>query len=45
LLATAALHAAGLGLGGLAARLGGGHGAPRALGAAISAAGLLLIAA
>jgi urease accessory protein len=45
LLATAALHAAGLGLGGLAARLGGGHVAPRALGAVISAAGLLLIAA
>jgi urease accessory protein len=44
LLATAALHAVGLGLGGLAARLRGGV-ALRMLGAAISAAGLLLIAA
>ena len=44
LLATAALHLGGLGLGALAARLGGGN-ALRTLGAAISAAGLLLIAA
>jgi urease accessory protein len=44
LLATAALHAAGLGLGGLAARLGGGV-ALRMLGGALSAAGLLLLAA
>ncbi len=44
LLATAALHAAGLGLGGLAARLRGGV-ALRMLGGALSAAGLLLLAA
>lgn len=44
LLATSTLHLAGLGLGGIAARLGGGV-ALRMLGAAISAAGLLLIAA
>ena len=44
LLATAALHAAGLGLGGLAARLRGGV-ALRMLGGALSAAGLMLLAA
>lgn len=44
LLATAALHAAGLGLGGLATRLSGGV-ALRMLGGALSAAGLLLLAA